>query len=240
MENPPVSSQTNVNSGVSAFWKVLIAVVASAVIAGVGTYYLVSIQANAQKDDLNSQITTLQKQVDDLKKADSADSTAAIDDTAIADWKTYTDSDLKISFKYPADWFVFKSIRDERIYVENVEQTSDDQWNKSNSPSNFQRVWISYSQNESSQENENNAKSATNYNLQGKQITATASTIDANDIIINTYEFTNTSNPTLKAFWADTSDKRYSANMSTENGQTNQENEIVVLKNLLSTFQFTK
>jgi hypothetical protein len=69
---------------------ILITVIATGGISGVGTYYYLN-----NKNDKD--ISVLQKQIDDLKKP-----VAVVDETA--DWKTYTNTEVGFSFKYPKDW----------------------------------------------------------------------------------------------------------------------------------------
>lgn len=92
-------------------WIVLISFVATAVIVGGGTYYLVNTKAKTDKDALQSQITDLNKKVADTEKSladvqatTSTPTTTTADPTA--SWKTYTNSTYGINFKYPKDWTV--------------------------------------------------------------------------------------------------------------------------------------
>lgn len=89
-------------------WIVVISVIVAGAIIGGGIYYYQNKKLADAKKDLNSQITTLQTQVNNLKASNStttatpSNSTTTTDETA--DWKTYKVSDLSISFKYPKEW----------------------------------------------------------------------------------------------------------------------------------------
>jgi outer membrane murein-binding lipoprotein Lpp len=81
---------------------VTIAVVVTAVVVGGGVWYFLNQQVTTDKNDLNSQISSLQTQLSSLKNTST---TTATTDTAnaTADWKTYTSSSYNYSVKYPAD-----------------------------------------------------------------------------------------------------------------------------------------
>ncbi len=161
-----------------------------------------------------------------VAKEGSANSTAA-------DWKTYSNSTLGISFKYPKDWYIEEAPSDSRIYI----RTTSAKVDKETKPSDFQQLWISYATNESSVTEENNTKA-------GKpgccEITdsVSVSTVTSGDLTINTYQFTSGGGPVIEAYWSDPTGKRYTATNASEIGTTNQTNEIANLKIVLSTFKF--
>jgi len=75
----------------------------TAVVFGGGAYAYVNNKATKEKNDLNAQITDLQKQVATSGATATTttpnSSTSAIDETA--SWKTYTNDKYGFSFKYP-------------------------------------------------------------------------------------------------------------------------------------------
>lgn len=86
-------------------WTILITAVATAAIAGGGTYYLANKSADKDKSDLQAQIDDLSAKVSGTtvvsgKTATSGTTVAA----ATADWKTYTSTAFTYSIKYPTDW----------------------------------------------------------------------------------------------------------------------------------------
>lgn len=87
--------------GMSGIGVVLLVLLVAVVFAG-GTYYYMNNKLKKDKDSLNNQITSLQKEVSDLKAASTASTSTTASETA--NWKTYNDSANKFSFKYPAEW----------------------------------------------------------------------------------------------------------------------------------------
>jgi len=92
-------------------WIMLITIILTGAVIGGGVYYWQNKKITNVKNDLNSQITTLQKQVTDLKEASgvaatSTPTTNTVDETA--NWKTYTNEAYGFSFKYPSDWSILK------------------------------------------------------------------------------------------------------------------------------------
>lgn len=106
--------------------KLVLLVAIPSLLVGLGTYYVVKTQAEADKTALNDSITALNKKVADLEATDgdteavetatetttpsttttAPSTTTATDETA--DWKTYSNTSYKYSFKYPTDWEVRK------------------------------------------------------------------------------------------------------------------------------------
>ena len=167
----------------------------------------------------------MQKQVTASKTTSTASSTTT---ASTADWKTYTDPTLKISFKYPKNWFIFKSTRDGRIYIQNAEQTKDDQYNVSNTPTNFERTWITYNQSEFT------------YKDQSALSALTLSQIQRTGFVVKVYTNTSTTNPTAWAYWSNNTEQ-FEATIATElPTASNQAQEITTLKQILSTVGSTQ
>ncbi len=89
---------------------ILIVVLATAGIVGSGTYYFVHAKAIADKNNLQAQIDDLNSKLTNANtnSVSAATNSNANVNTNAADqtdgWKTYTNNDLKISFKYPDTW----------------------------------------------------------------------------------------------------------------------------------------
>lgn len=89
---------------------VIIVIVAVLAVTGAtgGTYYLMKTKANKEKQTLETDKTNLQNQIDELQKQikelqkGMAGSTEKKDETA--GWKTFTNSTLSFSLKYPSNW----------------------------------------------------------------------------------------------------------------------------------------
>ena len=89
-----------------AFKYIITGVVTATVIGGGGWYYM-DRSATKEKNELQSQISDLQKQVKDLAAKESATPSSTITPSATTDetasWKTYTNSTYGFTFKYPAN-----------------------------------------------------------------------------------------------------------------------------------------
>jgi hypothetical protein len=92
-------------------WTIVISFVATAGIVGGGTYYLVNSKATKDKNNLQTQITDLNKKMADTEKslADAQSTTmptattttsSATDETE--SWKTYSNTAYGFSLKYPS------------------------------------------------------------------------------------------------------------------------------------------
>jgi len=96
----------------STAWKIVIAVILSLGIAAGGTYYYMNQKLENEKSNLQSQITELNKQIDDLQAtettADSTDDSTTTETDETAGWKTYTNSTYGFSFKYPSEFLISK------------------------------------------------------------------------------------------------------------------------------------
>lgn len=86
-------------------WTILITVVATAAIAGSGTYYLANKSADKDKSDLQAQIDDLSAKVSGttVTSGDAVTSGATVVDET-ASWKTYANTTYGFSLKYPESW----------------------------------------------------------------------------------------------------------------------------------------
>ncbi len=105
--------------------KTVLFVLASALVVGSATYYLVSSKAKTDKAALQTNYDTLNKKVADLEKAAATSSTptttppASSDTTTtdpLASWKTYTNTRFAYSIKYPNTWYI-KSTDSEKDFT---------------------------------------------------------------------------------------------------------------------------
>lgn len=92
-------------------WTILITVVATAVIVGGGTYYMVNAKAIKDKDNLQAQITTLNTKVADTEKslADAQALSTAQSTASATKLTTYTNILGNFSFDVPEDYIVFRT-----------------------------------------------------------------------------------------------------------------------------------
>lgn len=88
----------------SSFWKVMVSIVATFVIVGGGTFYLMEKQIDSVRSDNQSRMDDLNKQIAGLKSttATPAATTTPATTDATAGWKTYTNAGLGFTFKYPS------------------------------------------------------------------------------------------------------------------------------------------
>jgi hypothetical protein len=85
-------------------WIVLISFLATAIVVGGSTYYLMNREATKDKNNLQAQITDLTNKYNDAEqKVASTDTTTTIPAATelTAGWKTYTTPSTKVSFRYP-------------------------------------------------------------------------------------------------------------------------------------------
>ncbi|MBU6389538.1 hypothetical protein KGQ71_03410 [Patescibacteria group bacterium] len=85
----------------SLFPVVILAVIVVGLASGIGVYAYQKHQQNTSEQNLQSQINTLKSQL--AAKPSSATSALSIAPST-ADWKTFTDPDYGLSFKYPNSW----------------------------------------------------------------------------------------------------------------------------------------
>lgn len=83
-------------------WLWIVLVIVLIVAAAGGVYYWQQQQAKKQKAELQSQIDALKKQVSDAEQKAKEAEAANADETA--NWKSYTITADKLSFKYPTSW----------------------------------------------------------------------------------------------------------------------------------------
>jgi len=86
------------------WWLVLIIVVLVSGLATGGTWYFMNTKVNSKQADidrLNTDVSTLKKEKDALAKVTPTPTPTPVADET-ASWKTYTNSDYNVSFKYPA------------------------------------------------------------------------------------------------------------------------------------------
>jgi predicted ribosomally synthesized peptide with SipW-like signal peptide len=115
-----MDEQMQTKNGMSGVTVTLL-ILLTAVVFGGGTYAYMNNKAVKEKNDLNAQITDLQKQVATSGATATTttpnSSTSAIDETA--SWKTYTSSKYGVAIKYPNDWTA-----KEKSVKETVEDTT--------------------------------------------------------------------------------------------------------------------
>ncbi len=87
-------------------WKMVLPIVVTTLVIGGGTYWYVNSKATTNKAALQSNIDSLQANVNALNKkvANMTPTSTTKLSTETSDWKTYTNSAYKISFKYPASF----------------------------------------------------------------------------------------------------------------------------------------
>ena len=80
-------------------------VIVTTVVIGVVTWFLMDQQAKNEKMFNDKQLQELQKQINELKK--ESDKIATItNNSENPEWKAYSNSIYKFSFKYPANWTI--------------------------------------------------------------------------------------------------------------------------------------
>ena len=168
------------------------------------------------------------KTLDNTKKAQPAETTASTTDQ-YKGWKSYTWANHGVSFKYPDGWFVSENADMGRLYVKN----SQVDLLTAETPDNFQQVWLSNDTSEASLARENAIKKGLS-DFRTVSGTVKASTIKADGVTVNTYEYQTTGGSTLEAYWTNKAGKRFLATTSTDVGKQNQTDMVATLKKLLS------
>ena len=99
----------------STFWKIFITVVVTAGIVGGGGWWYMSKKATDEKTKLQSQIDDLSKQISDLKSASTSSSTSTTTPTTdeTASWKTYTNDKYGFSLILNDKWKNYKVFNQE-------------------------------------------------------------------------------------------------------------------------------
>ena len=145
-----------------------------------------------------------------------------------SDWQTYQNEEYGFEFKYPKKWFVYEREGERRVYI----QTVEGEVSKGAMPTDFKRVWIAYTFDESKERPEN---SLVDYSG------VTKYTATNNEILMDIYEYKDidTGEKTTEAYWSRGNDK-YMADCASEVGQRHSEDEVVILKQILSTFKFVE
>lgn len=77
------------------FLIILLSIILTGGVVGGGGYYYMKNKSDKDKKALQTEISNLQKQADELKIAKSGDTT---------NWKSYSSTELGLSFKYPEVW----------------------------------------------------------------------------------------------------------------------------------------
>lgn len=92
-------------------WVVLLTVIITGGLVGGGTYYYENQKLNSNKSELQTQIDTLgakvseqTKTISDLNTAATATSNVTATTDPTATWKTYSDTTVGYSIKYPTDY----------------------------------------------------------------------------------------------------------------------------------------
>ncbi|MDP2685352.1 MAG: hypothetical protein Q8P20_10060 [bacterium] len=237
--NEPVQSSKHI-------WITTIAVVITAIIVGGGIYVWQKSRLQSTEKSFQQQIGELQSQIVNLQQViPPADTTPEVTQEptqptdATADWRVYKNSNLRIQFQYPKDWNIREQITEynNRIYIENQEYKN---YNVGNYPKDFLSMWIDYRK---------PTIETLSYENQVKQfdnMVANKKLIKNWSLTIYTYEFGYNPNsersgvgPYLEAVWKDNS-WIYNATTMDSNNKENNAIKVDILKQILSTFEFTK
>jgi hypothetical protein len=144
-------------------------------------------------------------------------------------WQDYTWASQGFSFKHPEGWVVEENATMSRLYVKN----SDVNLLTEETPDNFQQIWFSYDNDEAAQQREEDIKKGVSqYRAVNSEVKA--STIEADGIIFNVYEYETLGGATLEAYWTTEEGKRVYATNSTDVGEPNQTEMVATLKKVLA------
>ncbi len=199
---------------------VLLVVVVLAVVGGAGFYAYQSNQSKPKTD--NKEVAKSNQPA----AKDKAQDVPKVDVPANSGWKRYESKLLKLSFEYPEEWFVREDSATNRVYV----SSHQGEFNKGDTPTGYQLLWLSAATQETSQENEASVKSGSPKCCEAGPVTS--SNLKAGDVTINTYEYQTVGGPALEAYW-EIVGKRFYAHNGTE--LSNQEAMVTNLKKLLPT-----
>ena len=217
----------NEHEHASVSTKVLLLAFAVVLVGVLG--YLVYDQRTAP-DTTDYSAPSVKKNTEQAAETPTDKTTTTTDETA--NWKTYSNTTLGISFRYPPTWYVREVSADKRIYIENNKDGAA--FSKDNPIAGFEIVWLSYNNND--------------YAFYEATVADTTLTtlvkkvIESDDgLTINFYTYGVENSSTVNqavALWQKSTDTKYSASIGTELGVTRQNDEIKVLEGLLSTFKF--
>jgi len=144
----------------------------------------------------------------------------------LADWQTYRNEEYGFELNYPKDWFVYERANEKIVFI----QTVPGEVTKATMSVDFKRVWIAYASEEANE-------------IPSVLIGAKKSVIKNNGILINIYEWSNnvdTGESRMEAYWVKNNGDKYKADCATEVGRDNSKQEVSALKQILSSFKFTK
>jgi len=98
---------------------IMVIVIFTAVVIGGSIYYVMDQQIKINKAEADSTVQDLQGQINEMKKAQTSNSTSTTIADPTSNWKTYTDSNFGFSFKYPSDFVVIegKSEDNNKFYM---------------------------------------------------------------------------------------------------------------------------
>ncbi len=166
-----------------------------------------------------------------LENTENVQATTEAEDT-YKDWADQAWESQSLAFKRPSNWVVEERASMGRFYIKNA----DVDLLKQAAPHDFQQLWISVDTDENSAAREAAIKEGRSaYRVVRGEVKA--STIDAGDLKINTYEYQTVGGPTLEAYWTNKDGKRYYATNSTEMGEDNQTEMVAALKKLLASIE---
>ncbi len=143
-----------------------------------------------------------------------------------SDWQTYRNEGLGFEMRYPENWFVYERSDQKRVYI----QTTEGHVSKATMQSDFKRIWIGYSFDELSERNEDYLKEYPGIKKYS---------IKNGEILMNVYEYKSIDSGeiVITAYWTK-DNNNYLAASAVEVGQKNAKEQVVILKQILSTFKF--
>ncbi|MCK5084683.1 MAG: hypothetical protein KAQ64_03445 [Candidatus Pacebacteria bacterium] len=189
-----------------------------------------------EKDDIGADVVVIPLQ-DKFIEIDSANSniemfnkilltfkfTELVD---VSNWLTYRNEGLGFEMKYPEDWFVYERSDQKRVYI----QTTEGHVSKATMQSDLKRIWIGYSFDELSEQNEDYLK---------KYPGIKKYSIKNGEILMNVYEYEDIDMGEMMIFAYWTKDNNnYLARSGSEVGQKNAKEQVTILRQILPTFKF--
>jgi hypothetical protein len=173
------------------------------------------------------------KTIDDTRRVQQSDDSAAKKQDEFKGMKSYNWEAQKVSLKYPEGWTVEENTGLSRLYLKN----KDVDLLKEETPADFQQVWLSYDVDETTKAREDAIKQGTS-NFRVVNGDVKASTVKADGVTINVYEYETLGGPTLEAYWTNSKNIRFLATTSTEVGEKNQKDMVANLKKVLASLKF--